>query len=72
VIGQSITVEKYAALEKLYRQAMAFYTENDAEAETLLGIKPKAPKPKTPNNERAALTLVANAILNLDEFVVKS
>lgn len=72
VIGQSITAEKYAALEKLYRQALAFYTENNAEAETLLGIKPNAPKPETPNNERAALTLVTNAILNLDEFVVKS
>jgi hypothetical protein len=73
-IGEAITPEKLLVLEKLYQQAFTFYLENAAEAEILLGINPNTStlEPPPSNNQRAALTLVANAILNLDEFVVKN
>ncbi len=78
-IGRAISPEKLSILEKLYQKGFRYYTENPKEADLLLGLKPANSNAKTtPLNsqkhvrERAALSLVANAILNLDEFVVKS
>jgi hypothetical protein len=55
-IGHRITANKLAVLEKLYAQAL----NEDAKSKKI--VDPK----------QSALTLVANAILNLDEFLCKS
>lgn len=70
-IGQHITKEILAELEKLYHTSMAFYGEKPAEASALLrGRSSSADKNQISNLELAALTIVANAILNLDAFLV--
>lgn len=78
-IGRAISPEKLTVMENLYQKGIRYYTENPKEAQLLLGVLPAKPGAKMPAQssqkpivERAALSLVTNAILNLDEFVVKS
>jgi Protein of unknown function (DUF1553)/Protein of unknown function (DUF1549)/Planctomycete cytochrome C len=64
--GQKITPQKLAVLEKLYQRAL-----NDYQG----GIKKLVSNEKQPDEElpqTKALSLVANALLNLDEFVTKN
>jgi hypothetical protein len=56
----------FAALKKLFDKAMADFKTNTANKEKILANS----KNKEP--EAAALTLVANAIFNLDEFITKN
>lgn len=60
---QEIDVKKLAELELLYKQALQHFKEDSAQAEEMVGEK---------DVNLAALTVVANAILNLDEFITKS
>ena len=50
-------------LEKLFEEAQQYYQENPEEIVKMVGDD---------DAELAALTVVANAILNLDEFVTKA
>ncbi|MET3879494.1 DUF1553 domain-containing protein [Chitinophaga sp. OAE865] len=59
---------KLKVLQKLYTQALAEYKQKPAEADKLLQHKENTPQ----KAELAALTVVANAIMNLDEFLTKS
>jgi hypothetical protein len=56
----------FAALKKLFDTALHSYTNNVADKEKLLA------KNDIKNPEAAALTVVVNAIFNLDEFVTKN
>ena len=56
--------ETLKTLEPLYHDAMAYYTERESDVITLTGDQGSA--------ELAALTVVANAILNLDQFIMKA
>lgn len=60
-----ITPGKRASLEKLYQEALAHYQQNQEEAKALTAEK-------TANPELAAITVVANALLNLDETITKN
>ncbi len=67
-MSKDITDAKTAVLEKLYRQALQQYQKDPAAADSLN-------QRNLPDNEKAhlaALTIVANALLNLDEFLTKS
>ncbi len=66
-IGQQITPEKRAVLEKLYQTALQQFSENKKKDATKL---PHILAQQPPHI--AALAVVANAILNLDEFVNKT
>ncbi|HVI46444.1 MAG TPA: DUF1553 domain-containing protein [Chitinophaga sp.] len=59
---------KLAALQKLYQQALQQYKKDECAAEELLQCKERPARMA----ELAALTVVANAIMNLDEFLTKS
>jgi hypothetical protein len=63
------TPQKVKVLTTLYSQAHQFYTKNPTELNKFLGAKDAAKKPE--NTKLAALTVVSNAIMNLDEFVTK-
>jgi hypothetical protein len=65
-IGQPITSEKLAVLEKLYHQAL---TEYQSSNQKLVSYH-KQHDQQLPQTK--ALALVASAILNLDEFVTKN
>ena len=61
--------QKVKILTGLYNQAHQFYTQNPQELAKFLGQKDAAQKSES--RQLAALTVVANAIMNLDEFVMK-
>jgi hypothetical protein len=66
-MGQPLSKDKQQALEKLYQTALQqFLNKNNKEKAKI----PSVLTDQTP--EMAALSVVANAILNLDEFVNKS
>tara|TARA_R110002051_G_scaffold2189_1_gene11250 strand:+ start:4128 stop:6860 length:2733 start_codon:yes stop_codon:yes gene_type:complete len=60
-----IDPEELAILKSLYDQAMVEFSAGAYE-ENFLGLKEK------PSSKLAALTIVANAIMNLDEFLTKA
>lgn len=62
-LGTAPSVETRAALQSLYDEALAHYTSAPGNSETLLGTSQPA--------DLAALAVVANAVLNLDQFVTK-
>ncbi len=63
--------EKLAALEKLYGQAHNNFSKKPNEAAKFLGVEPLSMN-RQDLIEQAAYMLVANALLNLDEFLTKS
>lgn len=64
-----VPVQKLKLLTKLYYQADTYYRQNSPQAGSFLG-KETSRTNRNPS-QLAALTLVANAILNLDEFIMK-
>jgi len=66
MILSQISQPKLSALEKLHTEALTQYEKNPAELDSFFGWKDK-----TVNAEQAAMTVVANAMLNLDEFLTK-
>lgn len=64
---QPIAKEKLDALEKLYNDAVESYKENREEACKMIGDDQREDNP-----EKAALVLVANAMLNLDDLITKN
>jgi Protein of unknown function (DUF1553)/Protein of unknown function (DUF1549)/Planctomycete cytochrome C len=65
-IGQKISSEKLAVLERLYKKAVSEY---QGATQKLVSYN-NQPDQQLPHTK--ALSLVANAILNLDEFVTKN
>ncbi|MXZ05117.1 MAG: DUF1553 domain-containing protein [Rhodothermaceae bacterium] len=63
-MGVAPDQETLNTLEPLYHDAIAYYTERESDAITLTGDQRSA--------ELAALIVVANAILNLDQFIMKA
>jgi hypothetical protein len=61
--------QKITILNQLYQQANSYFKNNPVEQSKFLGEKSKAAKGT--GTELAALTVVANAIMNLDEFITK-
>ena len=62
-IKSSISDDKLAALAKLYKETLPYYENNKEEARKVAGSH---------DPELAALTIVASALINLDEFLTKS
>jgi mono/diheme cytochrome c family protein len=60
-----------AELTAAYRDHLALYTKDAAAARKLIGIGESKPDPKLDPGELAALTMVTNLILNLDEVINK-
>jgi hypothetical protein len=58
-------------LQQLHREQRAYFEANSAAATTYLKTGARPPSPSIPPAELAAMTVVANAIFNLDEFVMK-
>jgi hypothetical protein len=62
-----INNQKLAVLQTLYQQALQQYQDDKEAAAAIMGSGKKSVRP-----EEAALVIVANALLNLDEVVTKS
>ncbi|WP_245957527.1 DUF1553 domain-containing protein [Chitinophaga flava] len=65
---RSLPDNKLAVLHRLYQSALQQYRQSPAAAKALLQYKDTTPQMA----QLAALTVVANAIMNLDEFLTKS
>lgn len=65
MMGKSPSPEKLEALTAYYEQTLAYYQEHPEEAAEFLPLSGEA------HPERAAMTTVANVMLNLDEFLTK-
>jgi phospholipase C len=63
VLFQEPEVADATALLRLYNESLVYYHTSPAEAEELVG---------STNAELAALTVVVNALFNLDEFISKA
>lgn len=62
-----ISIDKSAALVKLFQKALNYYQKAPIAVKELVGPNSKWHKP-----EMAALVVVANAMLNLDEYITKN
>jgi len=69
VMQRPLSDDKLAALEKLYQEAHTHYREQPTAAGTLIG---KSSGTAEADAATAAYTMVASALLNLDEFLTKS
>lgn len=63
---KKITANRLAALQELYDNSLKQFTNTKGAAQLFLHFE------KQPTPELAALTMVANAIMNLDEFLTKT
>ena len=63
VMGKKISEEKSKILSNLLEETEAYYIDNEEEAFELI---------KSENLELASLTVVVNALMNMDEFLVKN
>ena len=62
-----INAQKLATLEKLYDEALRVFKNDTDKSCEMVGGHDKRNKPET-----AAMVVVANAMLNLDEFITKN
>ncbi len=67
ILYKPIPQNRLKVFEDLYTKAFASFKNNAASASALMGDKQKKYKP-----EEAAMVLVANAMLNLDEVITKN
>jgi hypothetical protein len=67
MLYKPISEEKKRILTDLYDKALAIYRKDEESRRQMAGEEMKSDKP-----EAAALVVVANAMLNLDEVVTKS
>jgi len=63
--------DELGILRGLLEQQLAHYRNDEAGARKLITLGASQPEPSLPPSELAAHTLVASALLNLDEFVTK-
>jgi Protein of unknown function (DUF1553)./Carbohydrate binding module (family 6)./Protein of unknown function (DUF1549)./Planctomycete cytochrome C. len=70
VMQRQLSREKFEILAKLFEETLAHYQEQPKEAAKLLGVSDRSTVAE--NVSTAAYTVVANALLNLDEFLTKS
>ncbi|WP_353127148.1 DUF1553 domain-containing protein [Parapedobacter pyrenivorans] len=70
VMQRPLASDKLTALERLFRETLAHYRQQPIEAAKLLGTSASGAAQK--DAATAAYTVVASALLNLDEFLTKS
>ena len=66
-LRKNISKEKLAALEKLYFTALQNFKNDKVKTCEMIGVNDEHNNPET-----AAMVVVANAILNLDEVITRS
>jgi hypothetical protein len=71
VFGRSASEREVALLSALAERARQGFVGSPERATTLLAVGESARSEGIPLAEHAAWTVVANAVLNLDEFLVK-
>jgi hypothetical protein len=71
VLLRLLTAKELGILKGTLNEARAYYDANTEEAKKLIAIGESKPADNTPAPQLAALTLVANELLNLDEALNK-
>ena len=65
--GQAITENELSILMNLYKSALEKFSRDKDKTCEMIGVNDEHNNPET-----AALVIVANAMLNLDEFITKN
>lgn len=63
IMGKSPKTEKVKVLLELHQETQAYYSAHPEEAEALVG---------NDNQDLAVMTVLANSLMNMDEFIVRS
>ncbi|MCW5982357.1 MAG: DUF1553 domain-containing protein [Bryobacteraceae bacterium] len=71
VLGRALTLKERSIVAGAHRDFLAFYDSHPSEAAKLLSVGEAPPPGDDAPSEVAALTMVANQILNLDEALNK-
>jgi hypothetical protein len=71
VIARPFSLQERAITSKLHEEYLQHYESNPQDARKLLGVGESRPSAGVDAVELAALTMVANSILNLDEALTK-
>jgi mono/diheme cytochrome c family protein len=71
VLSRPLTSKELKVARGTLKEARTFYDANAEEAKKLLAVGESKPSDKVPAPQLAAMTLVANQLMNLDEFLNK-
>ncbi|HQR05363.1 MAG TPA: PSD1 and planctomycete cytochrome C domain-containing protein [Gemmatales bacterium] len=71
VLCRDADAQELTVLKNAYQEQLSYYTKSPAEADKLLAVGESKPNEKLNKPELAALTMVANIVLNLDEALTK-
>jgi hypothetical protein len=71
VLARPLALSERQIVEKAFQDFRRFYDAHPADARKLLNVGAKKPDPGLPPAELAALTMLANQMLNLDEVLNK-
>jgi len=71
LLTRSLTLKEAAIIDHSYRDYLAYYSSHLEEAGKLLRVGQAKTNPRLPKPELAALTMIANEVMNLDEVLNK-
>jgi hypothetical protein len=66
-MGRVAEKKKLDVLEDLYQKALTSYNKDPEKSLAMSGLKDRSKSPET-----AALVVVSNAMMNMDEFITKN
>jgi hypothetical protein len=71
VVARRLTSKELRIARGTFKEALAYYEANAEEAAKLIAVGDSKPGDKVPATQLAAMTMVANQLLNLDEVLNK-
>jgi hypothetical protein len=71
LLARDLQPKELAVVSKSYHDYLSYYEATPQDAAKLLSVGESASNPSLPKAEFAAMTMVANELMNLDEVLVK-
>jgi hypothetical protein len=71
VVARRLTSKELRIARGTFKEALAYYEANAEEAAKLIAVGDSKPGDQVPATQLAAMTMVANQLLNLDEVLNK-
>jgi hypothetical protein len=70
-LSRPLTTKELSVVKDTLKEMQSFYEKQQDEAKQLLAIGESKPSDKIPSVQLAAMTMVANQLMNLDEALNK-
>ncbi|MBV9308062.1 MAG: hypothetical protein JOZ45_18085 [Acidobacteriaceae bacterium] len=71
LMARDLDAKEYGVVAQSYKDYLNYYDSKPEDAAKLLSVGESKADPKLPKAEFAAMTMVANELMNLDEVLVK-